>query len=81
MNSYKALVITLHMCNSLRRKMSHMGFELELRFTYIHLHYEQNIEKNPEIIGSFCFQNQQKYDSNSNKKLRKRQFLSLTTKK
>ena len=33
-NSYKALVITLHYCNSLRCKLTHMGFELELRFTY-----------------------------------------------
>ena len=43
---YKALVITLQLCNSLGRKVSHMGFELELRFTYFtYLHYGQNIPK------------------------------------
>ena len=63
MNSYKALVITLHLCNSLRCKLTHMGFELELRFTYTCTMVGM-FKFCPEIIRHFFLLNQQKSDSN-----------------
>ena len=58
MNNYKALVITLHFCNSLRCKLTHMGFELELRFTYTCtlwsecLNFVQKIKKDKNFFAS-----------------------------
>ena len=64
MNNYKALVITLHLCNSLRCKLTHMGFELELGFTYTCTMVGMS-KFCPEIIRHFFLLNQQKSDSNT----------------